>query len=69
MQMGRPEASQPDLFVFTQEAETQNTEGSDPKSPSCPGGLLFHYCIVDPKWAMGGDTGLSREETALRRHS
>ena len=30
--MGRPEASQPDLFVFTQEAETQNTEESDPKS-------------------------------------
>lgn len=36
-QMGRPGASQLDLFVFTQEAETQNTEGSDPKSPSCPG--------------------------------
>ena len=29
--MGRPEASQPDLFVFTHEAETQSTEGVTPR--------------------------------------
>ena len=77
--MGRPEASQPDLFVFTHEAETQSTEGVTPRllvvqgrvvtAPTPQPWSAVSLLRCGPQMGQGRDTGLSREETALRKLS